>query len=584
MAINFPHIQGPASSATGNFEKLCAHLVTLEHNDARAVEGKGGDNGVDAFVCKAPGRPEVQTVFQFKFFTDTLDRNRKRQIEDSLRTAIKHVQPTKWVLCIPKALTPAEHRWWQELALSCKSSVELTLWDEVALRQRILLHPTIAEEFFPQKFTTTQEQQLKDMLWIRGMFGKTVSRGLQHWKPIVAAICTISFVTWAVLKAYSDESQIQQVLADASSNEISKAQISGDSATRWSAATMFHGDLQRSLAALSAVDSYSKPVGLARLAAVSVEIGNLGDASRFTQEALRATSTLDHDTLGLKALADVAVMLALAGQTGSANRLGRLVVSEVPKLPHIIENNHGMPNVEGRIREDSMRVAVEAFEITGNITDARAATIEYFHLDRPDAPFEKSRATAHPSRIFSVWSQQGSPYITDFKHSLEVETSVNVGSFEVAIKEAQLIRLQSFKTWTFERLAAQLADSGQLEKAESLRGKAFAPTLALAVAMHRSGKFTRAVELWNEAYSQIRWLEKTHPDHDGCFSQGSMALAQMGYFRRARLLANECVSPDKRLNAYTVILAEFTKHRHPRWTGGINSIVLSPNGFTPARP
>jgi len=87
-----------------------------------------------------------------------------------------------------------------------------------------------------------------------------------------------------------------------------------------------------------------------------------------------------------------------------------------------------------------------------------------------------------------------------------------------------------------------------------------------------------------EAYSEIKKIAKENAGHDLLLSQASMALAQMGLMRRARNIANECSAPDMRLDAYTVILAEFTKQKHQMLAGAINAIVLTPPRFTPAKP
>jgi hypothetical protein len=127
-----------------------------------------------------------------------------------------------------------------------------------------------------------------------------------------------------------------------------------------------------------------------------------------------------------------------------------------------------------------------------------------------------------------------------------------------------------------------LADRGDIEKAFSIKGKGIIPNLAIAVALNRSGKVSAATAQWNEAYASIREIPSPSAA-DFMLSQASMALAQMGRFRWARITANECSSPEMRLDAYTVILAEFTKKKREHLAGAINSIVLSPDHFTPAK-
>jgi len=147
MPVDFVRIQGPAPSNSGNFEKLCAQLIALEFPSARAVDGRGGDHGVDAFVGNLTGAGKPDVVFQFKFFIETLTPGRKKQIEESLSSALGRYRLKRWTLCIPKVFTPAEHAWWERLA-SSKPPTEIQLWDETVLANLLLKYPAVREEFF----------------------------------------------------------------------------------------------------------------------------------------------------------------------------------------------------------------------------------------------------------------------------------------------------------------------------------------------------------------------------------------------------------------------------------------------------
>src|ERR1017187_10029457 len=137
MPIDFARIQGPSASSSANFEKFCAQLISLEFPAARAVDGRGGDGGVDAFVGNLSGTGEADVVFQFKFFIETLTPGRRKQIEESLTAAIGCHRLKKWILCIPKVLTPSEHAWWERI--SCNHLVtDIELWDETILVQLLL--------------------------------------------------------------------------------------------------------------------------------------------------------------------------------------------------------------------------------------------------------------------------------------------------------------------------------------------------------------------------------------------------------------------------------------------------------------
>jgi len=192
---------------------------------------------------------------------------------------------------------------------------------------------------------------------------------------------------------------------------------------------MLLGERQRSLAALNEVRKSARPVALARLAAVAAELGNAGDAGRFTQEALRITFDLGPEEFRLRALADVSALLGLAGQTDNANRLARQVVTEVSELPRIIENNHGLPNIAGMIRFESVQRAVETLEIAGYIPEARAMTIKYLGLETTSPQHDRVMEMGRPHRLFVLMSQSGSPYYVDWEHGVSAQAKAEMGEF-----------------------------------------------------------------------------------------------------------------------------------------------------------
>jgi hypothetical protein len=132
-------------------------------------------------------------------------------------------------------------------------------------------------------------------------------------------------------------------------------------------------------------------------------------------------------------------------------------------------------------------------------------------------------------------------------------------------------------------LSALMANAGQIEKAVAIEGTGIVPRLALAVAYSRIGQRTRAVTQWNDAYSKTKSIRDS-PTRDFMLSKAAMALAQMNRLRWAKKIADECSSPIDRLDAYTVILAEYTGNKRPNLRGAIDSIVFYPGDITPARP
>ena len=151
MIIDFRQIAGPLSSKQENFQELCAQLVLREYPEAKSVEGKGGDAGLDIYKGVSPSKPEV--VWQTKLFYDPLKQPQKRQIKDSFEKVADNASLTTWILCLPRNLNITEQEWLQSLNEG-HPLVFIEWWGESRLRELLAKHTDIALEFFP----TLQEQ------------------------------------------------------------------------------------------------------------------------------------------------------------------------------------------------------------------------------------------------------------------------------------------------------------------------------------------------------------------------------------------------------------------------------------------
>jgi len=104
------------------FEAIVESLLVNKHETehtghAQAVDGRGGDGGIDVDVTLDDGT--LDTIYQLKYFPEGLSGNykdtRRRQIRGSYVTAMKH-SPKRWVLVVPCNLTPKEGSWLRSLA------------------------------------------------------------------------------------------------------------------------------------------------------------------------------------------------------------------------------------------------------------------------------------------------------------------------------------------------------------------------------------------------------------------------------------------------------------------------------------
>lgn len=111
--MDFYQITGPENSKENNFSSFCSSLILSLYPNAKPVNGRGGDEGIDTFIGEFDGKLEV---YQHKYFIDKVGSPQKKQIEQSLNSLIKnHKEVVKWTLMLPKDLNPTEIRWFEKL-------------------------------------------------------------------------------------------------------------------------------------------------------------------------------------------------------------------------------------------------------------------------------------------------------------------------------------------------------------------------------------------------------------------------------------------------------------------------------------
>jgi hypothetical protein len=146
------------------FQQLCFHVMSerFPYAKVRYPEGSAGDEGVDLFQGNLTQGP---TVWQCKAFTVTiLGDSQKGQIKESLRDAIKNVQPRLWILCLNLNLDTKAARWFQRLQQSYANQ-GITVadpFDAMELARELIFRRTIRNHFFPN--LTLDVQGLKSLV------------------------------------------------------------------------------------------------------------------------------------------------------------------------------------------------------------------------------------------------------------------------------------------------------------------------------------------------------------------------------------------------------------------------------------
>ena len=146
------------------FEDLCFQIIAARHPLAHVthVNGAGGDKGVDIFQGELGAQP---TIWQCKFFVNGIRSAQKNKIRKSLRVALHHFQPKRWILCVPVNLDINAHAWLQQLKREYISRVEVGIFQASEIVAELAYRRPIRNSFFPNA--------ILDPLELRSLLAKT---------------------------------------------------------------------------------------------------------------------------------------------------------------------------------------------------------------------------------------------------------------------------------------------------------------------------------------------------------------------------------------------------------------------------
>lgn len=170
---------GSEEAARVDFHRMLTALIQVQHPSATEVRPNPGDWGIDTFVGSLVDKVNI---WQSKYFVSGIGDSQKRQIRDSLTSAMGNAAKNgyrveSWTLCVPLELTAPERQWWDRKVREWRkdySAVVFDVWDPPRLR-RLLMAPDadhVLQEFYgPER------------VWVRTAFDTpTVSGGVP---PIV---------------------------------------------------------------------------------------------------------------------------------------------------------------------------------------------------------------------------------------------------------------------------------------------------------------------------------------------------------------------------------------------------------------
>lgn len=115
------------------FQELWSVLLQEEFPRFRAVDGRGGDEGVDAWI------PESRVFFQFHA---PRARVQRAKVNAYLQQAARH-KPAKWIFATNQGFTRTQWCWFD--ALSKTVAFEIDVWDATKLAERLGKRPDLCE-------------------------------------------------------------------------------------------------------------------------------------------------------------------------------------------------------------------------------------------------------------------------------------------------------------------------------------------------------------------------------------------------------------------------------------------------------
>lgn len=148
---------GNDEGARTDFHRMLSALVGITHPTATDMRADPGDWGIDVYVGSLIDRV---SVWQSKYFYQSIDDPQKKQIRESFASAMKNAKENcyeveAWTLCVACELSPKERKWWDRKVREWGKEypdLSIDLWDAPRLR-RLLLAPEakhIVDEFYPE--------------------------------------------------------------------------------------------------------------------------------------------------------------------------------------------------------------------------------------------------------------------------------------------------------------------------------------------------------------------------------------------------------------------------------------------------
>lgn len=139
--------------SSDRWEDLCSDLLRAEGHNAIETDGRGGDEGIDAYEGSFDS-PTV--IYQFKHFKDVFGSSQARQVKASLEKAHEERSNIKWVLMTSANPTPSTASKIEELS-SLYPDVQVEIHYGTEIRQRLYNHRNVLRQYYQDDYALMQE-------------------------------------------------------------------------------------------------------------------------------------------------------------------------------------------------------------------------------------------------------------------------------------------------------------------------------------------------------------------------------------------------------------------------------------------
>ena len=128
------------------FERLCNSLLIKQNPKLKAIDGRGGDNGIDSLIGEVSGEIEI---FQSKYFTGRIGGSERRKILESLETAKKKNPGMKrWTLLVATDFTVDEEKWFETEVVKKNDGLAIDYWNKTKIASEIAKYDEIQDIYF----------------------------------------------------------------------------------------------------------------------------------------------------------------------------------------------------------------------------------------------------------------------------------------------------------------------------------------------------------------------------------------------------------------------------------------------------